>query len=146
MQAGTFGGWDISHREIIILGKLSGKSIMALKLKVGMAFEPEKISLQPSKSENRKKPKKKIKITKELIASIAWKDIFSSFGISVLVLFNVFLLGVAFVWFNLLFSFISPVELMNMYGINTSAEVVQGFDSAEISDFGAPPAPALGGN
>ncbi len=119
---------------------------MTLKLKVGMAFEPEKISLQSSKPENRKKPKKKIKFPKELLASIAWKEIFRSFGISALVLFNVFLLGVAFVWFGLLFSFISPVELMNMYGINTSAEVVEDINSVEISDFGAPPAPALGGN
>lgn len=119
---------------------------MTLKLKVGMAFEPEKISLQYSKQENRKKPKKKIKIPKDLLANIDWKEIFRSFGISALVLFNVFLLGVAFVWFSLLFSFISPIELMNMYGINTSAEVVEEAGSTEISDFGAPPAPALGGN
>ncbi len=120
---------------------------MTFKLKVGMAFDPDKARAKQVNLENIKKPKKKLKLPKELFSKIPWVDIVRSFAISALIIANVFMIGIAVVWFGVLFSFISPGELMSMYGIEpTSAVVVEETFGTELSEFKMPPAPALGGN
>lgn len=115
---------------------------MALKLKAGLAYRPTHLKAiqKAEKKDTQPKAIKKLKLPRVEFDFSSIKEIFQSFAISALILMNLFLICFALVWFLLIFSFIQPSELVDMYRSGASSVLID--DSAGHSEIvNVPPEP-----
>lgn len=109
---------------------------MALKLRPGLVYEEQTPTHLPKRKKRLKLPEFKLEI-------ISVTEIFRSFIVSGLVLINLLLLGVAFVWFSILLSFIHPVELLDMYGVHPTQQTNITIDGTGEEIVDAPTLPEI---
>ena len=70
-------------------------------------------------------------------------DIFRTFFISSLVLLNIGLIAIAGLWFLLVFSVVTPTELIEMYQVQPTQRSIAERSEYTLATIDVPPPPAL---